>query len=181
MTLERNGVEMSFLEHAKQRYSVRKYKDQKVEKEKLALILEAAHVAPTAANRQPVHLIVVQEETGLQSISKATNVFHAPLAIIVCADKEKAWTRPFDDKQTMDIDSSILTDHMMHQATELGIGSVWICYFKPDVVRQAFHIPEHMEPINILAMGYADEPPQDSDRHAKTRIPITELVSYESM
>ena len=51
---------MDFLNIAKQRFSVRSYTDQAVEKEKLDKILEAAHVAPTAANLQPVHLIVVR-------------------------------------------------------------------------------------------------------------------------
>lgn len=55
---------MDFLEIAKSRYSVRNYSDRKVEKEKLEKILYAAHVAPTAANLQPVRLIVVQEEEG---------------------------------------------------------------------------------------------------------------------
>lgn len=50
----------------------------------------------------------------------AANIYNAPLAIIVCADHNKAWVRPFDRKQTGDIDASILTDHMMLQATELG-------------------------------------------------------------
>ncbi len=58
------------------------------------------------------------------------------MAIIVCADHNRAWTRPFDKKQTGDIDAAILTDHMMLQATELGLGSVWVCYFKPDVIKK---------------------------------------------
>ena len=144
---------MSFLEIAKKRSSVRSYTEQKVEKEKLDQILEAAHAAPTAANLQPVHLLVVQEAEGMAKIEKAANVFHAPLAIIVCADHNKAWVRPFDKKQTGDIDASILTDHMMLQATELGLGSVWVCYFKPDILREEFHIPSNLEPINILVWG----------------------------
>ena len=55
---------MNFLDIAKTRYSVRKYTDKKVEAEKLDQILNAAHVAPTAANLQPVRLLVVQEEEG---------------------------------------------------------------------------------------------------------------------
>ena len=123
---------MDFIEIAKKRYSVRSYKDKKVEEEKLQKILEAAHVAPTAANLQPVRLIVVQSSEGLAKIGKGANLYGAPLAVIVCADHGKAWVRPFDKKQTTDIDASILTDHMMLQATESGLGSVWICYFKPD-------------------------------------------------
>ena len=91
--------------------------------------------APTAANLQPVRLLVIQEEEGLEKLSKAANVYHAPLVIVVCADHDKARVRPFDQKQTCDIDASILTDHMMLQAADLGFGSVWICYFKPDVLR----------------------------------------------
>ena len=116
---------MNFLEMAEKRYSVRRYSDKKVETEKLEKILHAAHVAPTAVNLQPVRLIVVQERNGLEKISKGANIYGAPLAIIVCADHDKAWIRPFDNKQTGDIDASILTDHMMMEATELGLGSVW--------------------------------------------------------
>lgn len=104
---------MDFITIAKQRMSVRNYKKTKVEPEKLEKILEAAHVAPTAANLQPVHLIAVQSEEGLAKIGKAASIYEAPLAIIVCADHNKAWVRPFDQKQTGDIDASILTDHMM--------------------------------------------------------------------
>ncbi len=172
---------MDFLKIAKQRYSVRSYKKQPVEKEKLDKILEAAHAAPTAANLQPVRLIVVQSEEGLGKIGKAANLYGAPLAIIVCADHEKAWVRSFDKKQTSDIDASILTDHMMLQAAEAGLGSVWICAFNPDIITQEFVLPPHLEPINILAVGYADGEAADPERHSRTRIPISQLVAYENL
>ena len=172
---------MDFIEIAKKRYSVRGYQDKKVEEEKLEKILEAAHVAPTAANLQPIRLIVVQSREGLAKIGKGANLYGAPLAVIVCADHGKAWVRPFDKKQTADIDASILTDHMMLQATELGLGSVWICYFKPDVISREFGLPDDLEPVNILAVGYSDEEAADPERHSQTRIPVEELVSYETV
>ena len=61
---------MEFLDVAKERYSVRNYSSKKVEKEKLERILEAAHVAPTAANLQPVRLLVIQEEAGFAKLKK---------------------------------------------------------------------------------------------------------------
>lgn len=70
---------MDFITIAKQRMSVRNYKKTKVEPEKLEKILEAAHVAPTAANLQPVHLIAVQSEEGLAKIGKAASIYEAPL------------------------------------------------------------------------------------------------------
>lgn len=172
---------MDFIEIAKKRYSVRGYKDRKVEEEKLQKILEAAHVAPTAANLQPVRLIAVQSREGLAKIGKGANLYGAPLAVIVCADHGKAWVRPFDKKQTTNIDASILTDHMMLQATELGLGSVWICYFKPDVISREFGLSDNLEPVNILAIGYSDEEAADPERHSQTRIPVEELVSYETV
>lgn len=170
---------MAFIDIAKQRCSIRNYAAKKVEPEKLEQILEAAHVAPTAANLQPVRLIVVQSEEGLSKIGKAANIYGAPLAIIVCADHDKAWVRPFDNKQTGDIDASILTDRMMLEATELGLGSVWICYFKPDVIRKEFDLPNNLEPVNILAIGYSNEKSSDSERHSKMRIAMDELI-YQS-
>lgn len=172
---------MDFLTLAKSRYSVRSYTDKLVEPEKLAQILEAAHVAPTAANRQPVRILVVQEKEGLEKIGKAANIFGAPLAVIVCSDHSKAWERPFDGKNTVDIDASILTDHMMLEATQLGLGSVWICYFKPDVLKAEFQLPDGLEPVNILAIGYTSQEPASPDRHAAARIPVEELVSYERL
>lgn len=167
---------MDFIDLAKKRYSVRSYNGKKVEPEKVDKILEAACVAPTAVNLQPVRLIVVQQEEELARLSKAADIYGAPLAVIVCADRDRAWTRPFDGKQTLDIDASILTDHMMLEATDLGLGSVWICYFKPDILKEEFQIPEHLEPVNILAVGYTDKQPQSPERHKDTRIPVEDMI-----
>lgn len=168
---------MDFLDLAKKRFSVRAYKKQPIDKEKLTLILEAARVAPTAANLQPVRLIVVDSEEGMEKLGLAANVYGAPLAIIVCADRAKAWKRPIDGKNTVDIDASIVTDHMMMEATNLGLGTVWICWFDPSVIASEFDLPESVEPVNILAIGYSDETAKSPERHAQERIPLTELVS----
>lgn len=148
---------MEFSKLITQRHSVRNYLPKKVEAEKRNAILEAGRIAPTAANLQPVRVLVLEEEANLARLGKAANIYHAPLAFIVCADRNIAWKRPFDGKQTTDIDASIVTDHMMLQAEELGLGSVWICYFRRDVVREEFNIPDNLEVVNILAVGYADE------------------------
>ncbi len=172
---------MDFLDIAKSRFSVRNYTDKKVEEEKIEKILYSAHVAPTAANLQPVRLIVVREDKGLKKIDKAANIYGAPLAIIVCSDRSKAWTRPFDNMKTTDIDASILTDHMMLEATELGLGTVWICYFKPDIIKKEFNLPDNLEPINILAVGYSGESTADPERHNTQRIPFNDLIHYEKL
>jgi len=172
---------MSFIEIAKRRYACRSYQNKKVEPEKLSQILEAARIAPTGANRQPQKLIVVQEKDGLAKMSKGANVFGAPLAIIVCSDTDKTWTRPFDGKKLTDIDASIVTDHMMLQATELGLDTVWVCYFKPDVIREEFNLSENLEPINILVMGYGNENDRAISEHLDKRNSLDEIVSFEHL
>jgi Nitroreductase len=175
---------MSFLDLAKKRYSVRAYTAQSVEKEKLDLILEAGRVAPTGANMQPQRLIVIQSKDGLNKISKAADIYGAPLAILVCSDTNKTWTRPFDRKKLTDIDASIVTDHMMLAATDLGLGSVWVCYFKPDVIKAEFNLPCNLEPINILVIGYANtkkEAELTACRHSTSRKELSATVSFENL
>ena len=129
---------MDFLELVNTRYAVRSYTSQPVEEAKLAKILEAGRMAPTGGNLQPQRLVVVQQPEGLQKLGKAANIYGAPLAVIVCADTTKTWTRPQDGKKLTDIDASIVTDHMMLQATELGLASVWVCWFDKVELRKQF-------------------------------------------
>ena len=149
---------MDFLELVNTRYAVRSYTSQPIENDKLTKILEAGRMAPTGGNLQPQRLVVVRQPEGLQKLSKAANIYGAPLAIIVCADTTKTWTRPQDGKKLTDIDASIVTDHMMLQATELGLASVWVCWFDKVELRKQFALPEQWEPVNILVLGYGAEP-----------------------
>ena len=149
---------MDFLSLAKKRYACRKYAPAKVEQEKLDIILEAGRVAPTGANRQPQRLIVVRSQEGMERLARCTRDFGAPCAVIVCADTGEAWTRKYDGKAIGDIDASIVTDHMMLAAASLGLDTLWICMFKPEAVREEFRLPEHVEPVNILLIGYGIPP-----------------------
>ncbi|MBN1892004.1 MAG: nitroreductase family protein, partial [Clostridiales bacterium] len=96
---------MEFIELAKRRHSVRKYKDVAVEPEKVDMILEAGRIAPTAANRQPIRIYAVQSKEGLDIVSKAANFFGAPLVFVICGDKKTAWQRSYDGMIATDIDA----------------------------------------------------------------------------
>ena len=169
---------MDFLKLVRARYSVRQYQNRPVEPEKVEQLLEAAQAAPTAANCQPVRLLVVETPDGRRRLAGAVELYGAPLAVVVCADRSRAWKRPFDGKQTTDIDASILTDHKMLAATDLGLGSVWICRFDPTVIREEFGLPETLIPVNILAVGHPAGELKSPDRHATERIPTSELVIH---
>lgn len=175
---------MNFIDLAKMRYSVRKYEEKAVEAEKLNKILEVGRVAPTGANYQPQRLIVIQQKDSLEKLKAGANVYGAPLAIIVCSDHNETWKRPFDGKDIADIDASIVTDHMMLQATELGLGTIWVCYFDAKKVKESFNIPDNLEPINILGIGYssveAGTKAASPDRHNEMRKPLKDTVFYET-
>ena len=65
---------------------------------------------------------------------------------------------------------------MMYEATDMGLGTVWICMFNPDVIRRNFGLPDNIIPINILAVGYKDD---DTSKNHLVRIPMDEFVRYE--
>jgi len=171
---------MGILELAKQRYSVRQYAERKVEEEKLAKILEAGRVAPSAKNNQPVKLVVIREAAGLEKLQKGARVYGTPLAIIVCGDKDAAWVRSYDGKNSVDIDTAIVTDHMLLQATELGLGTLWVCNFDPVIIKQEFKLPDNVVPVSILCIGYAAGEAKSPDRHDAVRKPLHEMVIHES-
>ena len=166
---------MDFLTLAKQRCSVRRFKKTEVEEEKLEKLLEAAHVAPTAANQQSQRLLVVKSAEGLQKLSKATNSHGAPLAIIICGDHDNVFVRPFDGKDMVEIDATIVADHIVMEAEDLGLSSCWITYFEPSIVKKEFNIPSNLEPVAILSIGYADGKKSSPDRHVTERTPIDRL------
>ena len=170
---------MDLLQLMKDRRSVRAYLPRPVEAEKLSKLLAAAQAAPTACNRQPVRLIAVQSPQGLEKLARAGQLYGAPLALLVCADHRRAWTRPFDGKSAADTDAAIVTDHMLLTAASLGLGAVWVCYFQPDVIREQFALPDHLEPVNLLVVGYPD--PAAGPQGDPSRRPLEELVSYETL
>lgn len=166
---------MDFLELAKKRYSVRDYDTRDVADDDVKKILEAGRVAPTGANRQP-HKVYVVKGNAMERLGKHTNLHGAKMALIVCSDHSKAWVRSYDKKDMCDIDASIVTTHMMLEATSLGIGSLWICSFDPKGVHEEFQMPEELEPINILCLGYAAGEAASPNRHDTMRKPLSEMV-----
>ena len=167
---------MNFLELASQRYSVRNFKDIPVPQMIIDKILFAGNFAPTAHNYQPQKIIVVNSQKGLNTLKKHTEChYNVPLAFIICYDKEKCWKRSYDDKSSGDIDASIVATHMIMEATELGLGSTWIMYFIPEAIKVEFELPDNIEPVAILIMGYADADP--SLEHFNRRN-LEDYVSY---
>ena len=172
---------MAFLELAKKRFSVRKYLATPVEKEKLERILEAGRVAPTASNNQPQRIVVVQSPGGLGKLEHGVNPYNAPLALIVCANLAESVRNSYTREDSGAVDAVIVTTHMMLEAADLGLGSIWCGQFDPRAVCAGFSLPEGVQPVCILLVGHTDCAPDSPNRHATTRKPLNETVFYESM
>ncbi len=171
---------MSFQELAKSRFSCRKYKDKKVDKETLVKVLETARIAPSAKNNQPWQFIVIQKKENLVKLHecyKGEWLKTAPAIIAVCGDHSEAWRRP-DGKIHTDIDVAIAIDHLTLAATDAGLATCWICKFDVMKCVEILNLPEDMEPIALIPIGYPDEEP-DVNRHKDTRKPLDEIVHWE--
>lgn len=171
---------MDFLELAKQRCTTRGFTGGAIPKADLDRILAAGRVAPSACNKQPQRIVVVQKPENLLKVQKAYQTFGAGCVLIVCQDKKDPLIRPFDGKCSGDLDIGIVCDHMMLAARELGIGSVMVGLFDPHIVRKEFSIPEHVEPTALILLGYPAKGFLGAERHKTERRPIEDTVMYET-
>ena len=160
---------MNFLTLASERTSIRKYENKEIANELIDKILEAGRIAPTSGNTQCFKILVINTPEKRNLLKDATNFYEAPLIFIICSDHTNEWKRPFDGKSLLDIDASIVTDHMMLEAADLGLGSVWICYFNPHIIKANFNLPDEYEPINLLAVGYSSESQPINSYHQKRK------------
>ena len=159
---------MEFSNVIKERYSVRKFEDRKVEKDKITAILEAGRIAPTAHNSGPQRIKVITSEEELKKIDECTPCrFGTSLVLLVCYDKDVSWKRAFDDKDSGFVDASIVTTHMMLAATDLELGSCWVMYFDPIKTIELFSLPENIVPVAFLPIGYPASDAKPSDSHSK--------------
>lgn len=167
---------MEFFELINKRYSVRAFKSDPVEDEKLSRVLDAARLAPTASNRQPFSIIVIhtkRKKTKLLSIYHTEWFVQAPLVLCLCGIKDKAWVRK-DNRQYLDVDIAIVMDHLILAATDLGLGTCVIAAFNAMNARTVLALPDNVEPILFTPLGYPDDLPG-----LKKRKNVEELIRYE--
>ncbi len=166
---------MEFFDVLESRRSVRAYKSDAVEKEKLDRVLRAAQVAPTACNLQPWRITVLPTQGRQEDLGKVYRgpwLAQAPLVLCVSALPDKAWRRR-DGKNYTDVDASIVADHIILAAAALGLGSCWIGAFDTAAAMTVFQLEPGWEPIALAPLGYPAEEPE-----ARPRQELEELVKY---
>lgn len=150
-------------ETLKTRRSIRKFKDQEVEKEKREIILKSALLAPSSRSRRPWEFIAVTDGERIVKLSQCREqsskfLAGAPLAIVVLADPDvcDVWIE----------DAAITSAYIQLAAHDLGLGSCWIQVRErfyseekkaEDYIREVLEIPDRYRVECIIAVGYADE------------------------
>ena len=170
-----SAKESVFMGIAKGRFSCRKFKNTPLTDVQIKHILEAARLAPSAKNNQPVHVWVVKSEESLSKLKSATNyLYGAPVVFMVGCNPEEAWVRQCDGKNGGDVDAAIVGTHIMLEATALGLGSVWVGSFDPSKIREVFPETTGYEIVALFPVGTPDA--EESPNHGK-RKPLEEFAS----
>ena len=163
------------IENIMTRTSIRQYKDQPVEQEKVDILLKAAMAAPSAVNLQPWHFIVITDKQtiGLLSGQQPTN---APLLIAVCGDTDKT-TTPDGKMKLPDFwveDVSAATENLLLAAHALGLGAVWTGVYpamdRTAEVANVLNCPKNIVPMAVVRIGYPDESPEPKDKFKEENI-----------
>lgn len=161
--------ESVFLGLAKERYSCRGFKDTPLTPIQINHILEAARIAPSAANKQPTHVWVVKSEAGLNKLKGATDyTYGAPAVFMVGAKADAAWVRKYDGKNGAEIDAAIVGTHIMLEASALGLGNVWVGSFDPAKIKADFPETQGYEVVALFPVGVpaADPAPKHAERQS---------------
>ncbi len=153
----------------RRRRSIRAYKDQPIEDEKIELLLEAARLAPSSSNSQPWHFIVVRKKELIESLSRCVLIgttfvnrwmTSAPCVIVACGKRNPviAWGAKTLGIDLLHVDVAIAVEHIVLTASELDLGTCWIGWFSDKKVKKLLGIPQNLKVIALLTVGYPGNP-----------------------
>jgi len=165
---------MDTLEAIRTRRSVRRYQPNPVPEELVRKLLEAAMLAPSAANQQAWHFVVLDERDLMDRIPSfhpyCPFIREAPLAVVVCGDLQRErldgafWVQ----------DCSAATQNLLLAAHALGLGGCWLAVYPIEEriqgLRRLLALPEHLMPLNVISLGYPAEPRRAVERYDPARV-----------
>ena len=168
---------MEFSTVIQNRYSCRAFAARTVEQEKVDRILEAGRIAPTAVNKQPVHVWAVTNPKTLEAIKGVTRSnYGAPLLLVVGCRPADAWVRRYDGKNGAEVDATIVATYLMLAAENEGLATLWVGSFDPSLLKEILPGIDGYELLAMINVGYPSEESAPSVMHG-TRIPMDEFVT----
>ncbi len=158
------------------RRSIRKYKDRIIDEDILKRIMKAGSLAPTAHNRQDWKIIIVDKKELINElVDKASPhqqfLKQASVLLIACSTNADYIMRCGHPGFLIDL--AIVLDHISLQAVKEGLGTCWIASFYKDKVKQVLNIPNNIEVVQIMSLGFPDESPLPRPRKS-----ISELFVF---
>ena len=168
---------MEFSNVLQRRYSCRAFASKPVEKEKAERILEAGRMAPTAVNKQPVHIWAVSHPDTLEAIKGVTRSnYGAPLILVVGCRPSEAWVRRYDGRNGAQVDAAIVATYLMLSAENEGLATLWVGSFDPSLLSGILPGTEGYELVAMINVGYPAAESTPSPMHG-VRKPLDELVT----
>lgn len=156
------------------RCSVRAFSERRISEADLSYIMECVRLAPSACNRQPWRFLRVSDDERHLICQCYTNPWFAaaPDYVIACCDHDVCWKRSSDGKDHGNIDVAIAVEHFCLAAAERSVATCWVCNFDADKCRRLFALPDHIEPVAFLPLGYPAQGyvPRESPRLAEHRL-----------
>jgi nitroreductase len=163
-------LQMEFYEIIKKRRSIRSYKSTPVKKEQIQRILEAARMAPTAANRQPYRIAIINNPKEVLNFVKQKALHEAPIAIAIFVDESQAWIREYDKVNYAFVDGAIVFEHIILAATAEGLATVWIANTDPFLMERRCNIPPSYRFLALTPLGYPAEEPKEPSRKPESDV-----------
>lgn len=180
---------MGILKEILSRRSIRRYKSNPVEDEKIRIMLESARLAPSGNNSQPWNFIIVRTEERRKQIVEACKkqqwMLQAPVLLVCVADIRAKINKsdhivigeesPQIELKQVIRDTAIAIEHLVLQGESLGLSTCWVAYFEQRDIRPILSVPSDKYVVAVITVGYADENP-----HPRPRRPLEEIIHFET-
>ena len=168
---------MDFTTLLNRRYSCRSFSPQPIAQDLIDRILEVGRIAPTAVNKQPVHVWAITAPETLEAVKQTTRSnYGAPLLLAVGCRPADAWVRRYDGKNGAEVDASIVATYLMLAAENEGLSTLWVGSFDPALLKAMLPDTEGYELVALINVGYPTEDSQPSPMHG-ARIPMDDFAT----
>jgi nitroreductase len=154
------------------RQSIRVFKDKQISDEIIYKIIDAARKAPSGNNSQPSRYFIVKDQKTKDKLKEIgaihdTWAYKAPVIIICCSEPKykkfvEGWDSPDEIRALRDV--SIASSYLVLRARDLGLGSCYLGWIKPDKIKKVLKIPKDYVIPFVIALGYPKITPADRGR-----------------